>query len=135
MREDLHQQLDQLNIGRWHCRTIVHAMIDAGLVIELSCQHPKCAYQGEPFDDSSVDRKNMVRILSIDHIEPRRRGGSDRLENLRIVHHGCNARWWHDFTDEERADRHTRLLGRPGRKCPPACTCGRHRRSDEAHRV
>lgn len=28
--------------------------------------------------------------VTIDHIDPRSKGGSDKLENLRLAHEGCN---------------------------------------------
>lgn len=55
----------------------------------------RCIHCGEPIDmaycDEFIYGHNNPLRPSVDHVIPRAMGGSDRLENLRPAHLGCNA--------------------------------------------
>ena len=56
-----------------------------------------CWVCGRPIDRAAAE--NDHGQLSVDHVVPRRLGGGNELENLRLAHKGCN----------ERRDREDRL--------------------------
>lgn len=55
--------------------------------------------------DGPLDRHLRVPghalYITFDHIVPRSRGGSDRIENLRLAHHACNQARGNDPLIEE----------------------------------
>lgn len=88
--EELHLEVDTFTFT-WTHRALLHAMIDLGRVTALECQWPECRYPGQPFTKNNT--KGAPLRPSFDHIDPRHKGGLDRIENLRIVHGGCNSSW------------------------------------------
>lgn len=105
-RDVLHEQLDALtgfaDGKRSTLRIIVHALIDLGRVTELRCQWDGCRQPSKEFlrSDTPTDRVTEDRApgkmqphnmtMSVDHVEPFSAGGSDRPDNLRLVHLICN---------------------------------------------
>lgn len=47
-----------------------------------------CALCHRPIDPTATKLRDR---LSLDHVLPVSRGGSDAIENLRPAHHGCNS--------------------------------------------
>lgn len=79
---DLHAEIEKLMpVGVR--QSLVHALIDLGHPLE--CEMPSCLAEArDVFEKTGKDR------VSIDHIEERRDGGNDRVDNLRIAHLRCN---------------------------------------------
>ena len=88
--ENLHQQVEALNLTSPAVRVAVHALIDAKRVASLTCQKPNCMLPGVPFYNGG--RRNPAG-LSIDHIILQCDGGGDRPNNIRLVHYVCNCSW------------------------------------------
>ncbi|MCU9993173.1 hypothetical protein HHJ81_00260 [Mobiluncus mulieris] len=80
--------------------------------LAVSMYGARCCYCREPilaeYSNAAVYGRNHPKRLSLEHLVPRSRGGSDSIENLRPCHFGCNAR---------RGNRH--LPPRPTR-CDPS---------------
>lgn len=91
-REALHEAVAGLNIGNWHVRALLHVFIDAGKVTALECQWEDCPMESRRFAPRTPGQGHQGASLTIDHIHPQRQGGSDRFDNLRIVHADCNVR-------------------------------------------
>lgn len=76
---------------------IIHTMIDMELITELRCQHPECKFDYADFDFTYVnaagDQCGNKHGPVLDHVIPRHKGGPHRIENLRLVHRGCNSMW------------------------------------------
>ncbi|WP_366126460.1 HNH endonuclease [uncultured Mobiluncus sp.] len=55
----------------------------------------RCTYCKEPIDlaysNEQLYGHNHPKRLSLEHLVPRSRGGTDSIENLRPCHLGCNA--------------------------------------------
>uniref|UniRef100_UPI00338F75DE HNH endonuclease n=1 Tax=Mobiluncus sp. TaxID=47293 RepID=UPI00338F75DE len=64
--------------------------------LAVSVYGSRCCYCHEPIDpiysDESIYGHNHPRRLSLEHLIPRSRGGSNSIENLRPCHLGCNSR-------------------------------------------
>lgn len=97
---DLHAQVDYLFPGdrRWLTRILVHALIDLKQVTTLECAWEKCVLPGVPFEPAGM-RKACV---TLDHIQARTNGGEDHWNNTQLLHHTCNMRKGHNFTEEHR---------------------------------
>lgn len=72
--------------------------IQNGKVVEAYCRRDRwtCAICGEPVIEDPIERAtDGFRVLkkqpSLDHIQPRSKGGLDYPSNLRLAHQGCNA--------------------------------------------
>lgn len=103
--ESLHQQIEGLCHANWRVRAILHAMVEAGSLTRLECQLPDCVMDSREFDPQRSGRGHVRKGLVIDHIVPQLQGGSDRPENLRVIHANCNvarAKGWKQ-TPEARA--------------------------------
>lgn len=63
--------------------------------LAVSVYGSTCCYCHEPIDPAysteSIYGHNHPKRLSLEHLIPRSRGGSDSIENLRPCHLGCNA--------------------------------------------
>lgn len=88
-REELHRQIEALGLSNWRVRAILHTMVEAGTLATLECQLPDCYLAFREFE-RSPSRGYQPRGLVIDHITPQLQGGSDRPENLRVIHGYCN---------------------------------------------
>ncbi len=49
----------------------------------------KCGWCHEELD-LTLENRNSRRYVTIDHIQPLCKGGGDNIENLRLLHQGCN---------------------------------------------
>jgi len=75
----------------------IHALIDLGQITALECQWERCRESSRVFTPYPVKRlepgesfnRDKLRI-AIDHITPIFYGGSDRPDNLHVVHQTCN---------------------------------------------
>lgn len=95
-RETLHQQVESVQLSNWRIRALLHAMVDSGTLGALECQLPDCYLDSRSFEHQE-SKGFTARGLVIDHITPQIQGGSDRPENLRVIHGYCNvarARGW-----------------------------------------
>ena len=92
--KDLHEELETFDLSNWMMYALVHAMIDAGIVTSLECQHPNCKLDDRAFSkERGKGHAYIEDAMSIDHIIPRRDGGSHRIENLCLAHRKCNYGW------------------------------------------
>lgn len=91
-KEELHAALDEFKFSAWPQCAVVHAMIDLGYVTKLECQLPDCRFETRELKKFK-DHKGDPLSLTIDHVLPRRDAANHRIENLRIVHAGCNFGW------------------------------------------
>ena len=89
-RDDLHRQVDSFNHTNWHVKALVHALIDLGQVERLECQYESCILDSRDFKPRTKGRGHQIYSLCLDHIDPRRSGGSNRPDNLRLIHASCN---------------------------------------------
>lgn len=88
---NLHDELLTFKFASWHSYTILHAMIDDGIIVKFTCQAPTCLLPTREFVKQGP--RGTGGLLVIDHIVPRRDKGSHKIENLRIMHNSCNAGW------------------------------------------
>lgn len=86
---DLHAELDELLPSSYR-RMLVHALIECGAVTELKCQYEFCLHETRDFDPGGSQRGKNPRALVVDHIVSQKNGGSDRPQNLQVLHHTCN---------------------------------------------
>lgn len=103
---DLHEELLTYTFSAWHSYTIVHCMIDAGIITKLECMADECKLPTRAFIKQGP--RGSAAIMVIDHVIPRRSNGSHKIDNLRIMHNACNAAWRKglpgvQFSDETRA--------------------------------
>lgn len=85
----LHTEVDTFEIG-WKNRSLLHAMIDLGLIKRVECHMEDCRYPTRELQKSKECRSDGA-FLSFDHLTPRSEGGNDRLQNLRPAHRYCNS--------------------------------------------
>ena len=109
-RDELHDELDALvphgTKRRSAIRIIGHCLIDAGRITVLECPYSMCSQESRAFVGYSAGAAGSARVdprvISIDHIVSVSDGGSDRPENLQLMHAACNAgkgsrdAWSHD---------------------------------------
>jgi 5-methylcytosine-specific restriction endonuclease McrA len=100
-KESLHQMVDAYfsRHKRRMLRALVHALVDLGQVTSLACQWDKCVLPGVPMEPSG----RGPACISLDHIIALENGGSDRPENLQLLHNTCNNRKASIFSDSRRA--------------------------------
>lgn len=98
----LHDELMTFKFAGWHSYTILHAMIDAGIITEFKCQATTCLMPTREFVKAGP--RGTPDLLVIDHIVPRRDKGSHKIENLRIMHNSCNAGWRKGITGSFHTD-------------------------------
>ncbi len=82
---DLHDEIDQLDVRDTGRQMLLHALVDAGVIIRIACEVTTCK-----FDRTTFGTAKSPTGVSIDHIVPRRDGGSNRSNNLRLAHISCN---------------------------------------------
>ncbi|AKJ72612.1 HNH endonuclease [Gordonia phage GMA2] len=107
-KETLHNELDALlSIGpdddssRVGPSIIGHCLIELGLVTAIECGWEDCIYDDREFVRDASVRNGGKLWISIDHVIPRFQGGSDRPENLMLLHFGCNSsKGVRDFHDD-----------------------------------
>lgn len=90
--ESLHQQVDDL-VGSWRSeqRMVIHALIDLGRVTAIECDYEKCSLDSRAFTPTGPGNGRWNHAgLTIDHIIALADGGTDRSENLRLMHWICN---------------------------------------------
>lgn len=105
-RESLHVKAESFKCS-WALEALLHAVVDLGYIDDIVCMHPKCLYDSAEFDQSAHRLS-----ISFDHLFPRRLGGGNRLDNLRLVHRGCNS----SYTD--RSDRQLSVAARMSDNVP-----------------
>jgi HNH endonuclease len=92
-KEQLHRTLACLLPGRHRSdkRMVIHALIELGAVVELECSYENCLLETRQFSPThrGEGRQNKSGI-TVDHIIPLWAGGSDRPDNLRVMHWICN---------------------------------------------
>ena len=63
--------------------------------LAVSVYGSRCIYCKEPiladYSNEAVYGHNHPKRLSLEHLVPRSRGGTDSIENLRPCHLGCNS--------------------------------------------
>jgi hypothetical protein len=89
-KPELHALVDSLNHTNWHVKAIVHCLIELGQVERLECQYEGCILDTRSFRPRAGGRGHESYSLALDHIDPRMSGGSNRPENLRLIHASCN---------------------------------------------
>lgn len=99
---DLHEELLTYTFASWHSYTIIHCMIDAGIVTKLECMATECKLPTREFLKQGP--RGSGGLLVLDHIVPRRTRGSHQIGNLRIVHNSCNAGWRKGITGSFHTD-------------------------------
>jgi len=101
LKKRLHQDADKLLIGpkRTFQRIIVHSLIDLEYITSLTCAWESCVLPGVPLAASG----RTLDGFTIDHIIAINDGGTDRPENIQLLHHTCNMRKGAIFTEERRA--------------------------------
>ena len=90
-REELHQVVDQAERS-WQIKALMHALIDLGRITDFVCQAERCIRPSREIDMTAITtmQTRPKDAPQIDHIVPQVQGGSDRVENLRLVHYVCN---------------------------------------------
>lgn len=99
----LHDEAERLILAprAYVTRALLHAMIDAGQIVEMTCQYELCVLETREFTPGSGKARAG---LSWDHIIPQEIGGPDTPGNMRIMHFACNsARAANEYSDERRA--------------------------------
>lgn len=84
-----HQRINRPQEGRLPAPSIQNPAI-----VRAYCERDRwvCAVCNLPVEQDPVKRKKTLKVQpSIDHIEPKSKGGSDYPSNLRLAHQGCNA--------------------------------------------
>jgi hypothetical protein len=103
MKAQLHEELDTWPC-KWHMLVILHIMIDQNMITKIECQFPECIYETRIFIFNELNKNGDGRGNKygpvLDHIIPQREGGSHRLENLRLIHRGCNSTWRRGLTGQ-----------------------------------
>jgi len=79
-------------------RILVHALIDLEQITSLDCMWSLCVLPGIPLSPAGTRKA----CATLDHIQARTNGGSDHWRNVQLLHHTCNMRKSHDFTEEHR---------------------------------
>ena len=87
-KEALHAVVESLNITRFNTAVAIHALIDLGSITKIECSMPECKYESRAFTSYLESPKLSI---TLDHIEERVIGGSNRPENIRLLHMGCNS--------------------------------------------
>jgi len=87
-KEELHVAFEELLDGRRRgtTRALVHALIDLGFVTSLNCSWQGCVLLGVPLASEGKTDAG----LTFDHSIAVSDGGSDRPENIRLLHFRCN---------------------------------------------
>lgn len=120
-RDELHAYVTETLVSpsMWHIKAILHCLIDAEVFVSLACTYEDCLLPGIPMDFRAL-RTEKNRLV-VDHIIPREFGGTDKLENLRPIHHSCNssrAFKGRVRTPEETAKRTETIRNHPLEPCP-----------------
>lgn len=89
-KEELHEQIETLNIKSWNIRAVIHALIDLEHVSAIECSSDNCLFETRSFVPRKDGPGHQGQSMTIDHRQARSRGGNDRLENLRLMHQTCN---------------------------------------------
>lgn len=90
-KDQLHEELIQLGLSKTS-RTmamVVHALIELEQIVRLECHAEKCLFDSRKFDRSGSSPRH--KVLSLDHIVERCNGGTERPENIRLLHFACNS--------------------------------------------
>ena len=89
-RDELHDALDELLPGekRVLVRVVGHALIALGLLTKLECGYEDCILPTREFTIAVLRNKASP---SVDHVKELWEGGTDRPENLRLIHFACNS--------------------------------------------
>lgn len=97
---ELHEQVDRLEIIRPEVQMIMHLMVHTGGVgtDRVGCQWSLC-----PYDRAQFGPPKTTLGPSIDHIVHRSFGGSNRPDNLRLMHFSCNIRSGQEAAEAGRA--------------------------------
>lgn len=122
MTDDLHAEVERLlpleDTRRSPHRMIIHALIDLGLITVLECQYDRCVLSSAEFGVHGKNVRGQRDALTIDHIINLSQGGTDRPENLQLVHWACNvAKGTRDAnSDPELKQRHSDGMSRRWRE-------------------
>jgi HNH endonuclease. len=72
-------------------RIVVHALIDLGRVTKLECSYKDCKLDTREFGSYPAGKiKGQKDAITVDHVRALWEGGTDRPENLRLMHWICN---------------------------------------------
>jgi hypothetical protein len=96
----MYTQIDVLFPGdkRTLMRALIYALIDLGQITEIKCAWTECVLPDQPLEPAGTRRA----CATLDHIKARTNGGTDHWTNLQLMHHTCNMRKSHDFTESHR---------------------------------
>lgn len=89
----LHDALDALvtTEKRPLVRIVGHALIALGLLTELECAYEDCVLPSRVFSMHDGVKRYDKASPTVDHVIELWDGGTDRPENLRLVHFACNS--------------------------------------------
>lgn len=113
MKDILHAELDTWSC-KWHMIVILHQMIDHEMITKLECQFFECMYDSRSFKFDLLNKNGDGRGNKLgpvlDHVIPQREGGLHRIENLRLLHRGCNSSWRRGLTGSFHTDESRRKI-------------------------
>lgn len=96
-KDELHAELERVlpkvnGRARAWSRMVTHALIELELVTKIECMYDDCQLDSRAFTPYT---KGMSRgepgVLTIDHVLELFDGGTDRPQNLQIMHFRCNS--------------------------------------------
>lgn len=92
-QDELHDALDALvtTEKRPLVRIVGHALIALRLLTKLECAYEDCVLPSREFSAHDGTKRYDKAGPTVDHVIELWNGGTDRPENLRLVHFSCNA--------------------------------------------
>lgn len=96
-KEELHAELERVVPPGTKARSVIrmvgHALIELGYITRVECSYGECVMPTREFILPGVEGTYRGRgIATIDHRVALCDRGSDRPENLQLMHFACNAR-------------------------------------------
>ena len=93
-KAELHDMIDMLipptTKGKSATRVIVHAMIDLELITSMKCSYEHCVFETREFEKLNGNQRIRGGVM-LDHVIDIADGGTDRPENMRMIHFACNS--------------------------------------------
>lgn len=86
--QQLHRYVDEAEYGI-HLSMLLHLLIDAKQLTALKCTYTDCVFTTREF----AGKKGQSP--AVDHIVSIKNGGTNRTENLQVIHRACNNRKVH----------------------------------------
>ena len=116
--EHLHQEVERIvtRDSRSNVRVVAHLLIEAGRLTAVECGWSKCIKITRQFlsDTDEAWYPQHPMSVSVDHVVPRGLGGSDRPDNIMLLHLGCNAS--KGIEDRVRLDSYREKISEASRK-------------------